>query len=102
MRHEAHCGNVYFRDTSARNQEVPGNPIIRYGSIMQKGSFGYWTKYRALICGVIFKQLIVDLISPKMRKWRAWKDETMMIEYQYNNARERFRFARETTFGHWH
>ncbi|KAH0679342.1 hypothetical protein KY284_020427 [Solanum tuberosum] len=38
----------------------------------------------------------------KMRKWRAWEDETKTIEYQFYNDPERFRFARETSFGRRH
>ncbi|KAH8497265.1 hypothetical protein H0E87_019811 [Populus deltoides] len=38
----------------------------------------------------------------KMRKWKAWEDETKTLEYQYHNDPERFRFARETSFGRRH
>ncbi|EEF29131.1 MLO-like protein 12 [Ricinus communis] len=40
--------------------------------------------------------------SIKMRKWKAWEDETKTIEYQYHNDPERFRFARDTSFGRRH
>ncbi|KAM7504455.1 hypothetical protein LguiB_003359 [Lonicera macranthoides] len=38
----------------------------------------------------------------KMKKWKAWEEETKTIEYQYYNDPERFRFARETSFGRRH
>ncbi|KAJ6432833.1 hypothetical protein OIU84_019960 [Salix udensis] len=38
----------------------------------------------------------------KMRKWKAWEVETKTLEYQYHNDPERFRFARETSFGRRH
>ncbi|KAG8380472.1 hypothetical protein BUALT_Bualt06G0018900 [Buddleja alternifolia] len=38
----------------------------------------------------------------KMRKWRSWEDETKTIQYQYYNDPERFRFARDTSFGRRH
>lgn len=38
----------------------------------------------------------------KMSKWRAWEDETRTLEYQYYNDPERFRFARDTSFGRRH
>ncbi|KAL8199848.1 hypothetical protein R6Q57_013416 [Mikania cordata] len=38
----------------------------------------------------------------KMRRWKVWEDETRTVEYQYHNDPERFRFARETTFGRRH
>ncbi|KAK4836668.1 hypothetical protein QYF36_025977 [Acer negundo] len=38
----------------------------------------------------------------KMKKWKVWEDETKTIEYQYYNDPERFRFARDTSFGRRH
>ncbi|KVI06898.1 Mlo-related protein [Cynara cardunculus var. scolymus] len=43
-----------------------------------------------------------DPCLKKMKKWKAWEDETKTVEYQYHNDPERFRFARETTFGRRH
>nr|XP_043614550.1 MLO-like protein 12 [Erigeron canadensis] len=51
---------------------------------------------------VIYCILTLILGRLKMRKWRAWEDETKTVEYQYHNDPERFRFARETTFGRRH
>ncbi|XP_043690739.1 MLO-like protein 12 [Telopea speciosissima] len=38
----------------------------------------------------------------KMRKWKKWEKETKTIEYQFTNDPERFRFARDTSFGRRH
>nr|KYP44704.1 MLO-like protein 12 [Cajanus cajan] len=38
----------------------------------------------------------------KMRRWKKWEDETKTIEYQFYNDPERFRFAKDTTFGQRH
>ncbi|KAJ6350083.1 hypothetical protein OIU78_006297 [Salix suchowensis] len=38
----------------------------------------------------------------KMRRWKTWEEETKTLEYQYHNDPERFRFARETSFGRRH
>ncbi|XP_030451343.1 MLO-like protein 2 [Syzygium oleosum] len=38
----------------------------------------------------------------KMRKWKVWENETKTPEYQFDNDPERFRFARETSFGRRH
>ncbi|XP_031383723.1 MLO-like protein 2 isoform X1 [Punica granatum] len=38
----------------------------------------------------------------KMRRWKLWENETKTPEHQYYNDPERFRFARETTFGRRH
>ncbi|OMO71554.1 Mlo-related protein [Corchorus capsularis] len=37
-----------------------------------------------------------------MRRWKKWENETKTIEYQYYNDPERFRFARDTSFGRRH
>ncbi|KAL8484101.1 hypothetical protein ACS0TY_026700 [Phlomoides rotata] len=38
----------------------------------------------------------------KMRKWKAWENETRTTEYQYTHDPERFRLARDTSFGRRH
>ncbi|XP_078427463.1 MLO-like protein 2 [Wolffia australiana] len=38
----------------------------------------------------------------KMRRWQAWEKETKTIEYQFTNDPQRFRFARDTSFGRRH
>ncbi|GFZ17923.1 seven transmembrane MLO family protein [Actinidia rufa] len=37
-----------------------------------------------------------------MRRWKAWEKETRTVEYQFSHDPERFRFARETSFGRRH
>ncbi|XP_059455812.1 MLO-like protein 6 [Corylus avellana] len=51
---------------------------------------------------VIFCILTLALGRTKMRRWKLWEDETRTLEYQYHNDPERFRFARETSFGRRH
>ncbi|XP_059428605.1 MLO-like protein 6 [Corylus avellana] len=38
----------------------------------------------------------------KMRKWKTWERETRTSDYQFSHDPERFRFARETSFGRRH
>ncbi|KAK6936024.1 Mlo-related protein [Dillenia turbinata] len=38
----------------------------------------------------------------KMRSWKKWEEETRTAEYQFSHDPERFRFARETSFGRRH
>ncbi|PWA68042.1 MLO-like protein 6 [Artemisia annua] len=38
----------------------------------------------------------------KMREWKEWEKETQTTEYQYTHDPERFRLARDTTFGQRH
>ncbi|CAH8388928.1 unnamed protein product [Eruca vesicaria subsp. sativa] len=51
---------------------------------------------------VIYCIVTYALGKTKMRKWEQWEEETKTIEYQYSNDPERFRFARDTTFGRRH
>lgn len=54
------------------------------------------------VCHVLYCIITLALGRTKMRKWKAWEDETKTLEYQYHNDPERFRFARETSFGRRH
>ncbi|KAJ0100918.1 hypothetical protein Patl1_06138 [Pistacia atlantica] len=51
---------------------------------------------------IIYCITILALGRTKMKIWRVWEDETKTIEYQYYNDPERFRFARDTSFGRRH
>ncbi|KAH7513227.1 hypothetical protein FEM48_Zijuj12G0174200 [Ziziphus jujuba var. spinosa] len=46
--------------------------------------------------------LVSDPGDTKMRRWKAWERETRTPDYQFSNDPERFRFARETSFGRRH
>ncbi|BAT91946.1 hypothetical protein VIGAN_07059200 [Vigna angularis var. angularis] len=37
-----------------------------------------------------------------MRRWKRWEEETKTAQYQFSHDPERFRFARETSFGRRH
>ncbi|KAM5556067.1 MLO-like protein 12 [Rosa sericea] len=38
----------------------------------------------------------------KMRIWKYWENETKTVEYQFSTDPERFRYARDTSFGRRH
>ncbi|MCE3216503.1 MLO-like protein 6, partial [Datura stramonium] len=38
----------------------------------------------------------------KMSRWKGWEKETRTAEYQFSHDPERFRFARDTSFGRRH
>ncbi|KAG5078042.1 hypothetical protein JHK82_056737 [Glycine max] len=46
--------------------------------------------------------MTLTLGRTKMSKWRKWEDETKSVEHQFYHDPERFRFARDTTFGRRH
>ncbi|CAA0823182.1 MLO-like protein 2, partial [Striga hermonthica] len=51
---------------------------------------------------VLYCILTMALGRAKMRSWKSWEKETRTTEYQFSNDPERFRFARETSFGRRH
>ncbi|KAJ9684581.1 hypothetical protein PVL29_016849 [Vitis rotundifolia] len=51
---------------------------------------------------VIYCVATLALGTYKMRTWKAWEEETRTAEYQYSHDPERFRYARETSFGRRH
>ncbi|XP_010558749.1 PREDICTED: MLO-like protein 6 [Tarenaya hassleriana] len=54
------------------------------------------------VCHVVYCIITYALGKTKMRRWKKWEEETKTIEYQYSNDPERFRFARDTSFGRRH
>ncbi|CAL9007806.1 unnamed protein product [Prunus brigantina] len=51
---------------------------------------------------VLYCILTLALGRYKMRKWKVWEKETRSTEHQHYNDPERFRFARDTSFGQRH
>ncbi|XP_024028747.1 MLO-like protein 12 [Morus notabilis] len=51
---------------------------------------------------VLYCIITLALSRTKMRKWKAWEMETRTTDYQFSNDPERFRFARDTSFGRRH
>ncbi|KAL3753921.1 hypothetical protein ACJRO7_001204 [Eucalyptus globulus] len=51
---------------------------------------------------VLYCIITLALGIAKMRKWKAWEEETKTIDYQSAHDPERFRFARDTSFGRRH
>ncbi|RVW98720.1 MLO-like protein 6 [Vitis vinifera] len=51
---------------------------------------------------VLYCIITLALGRAKMRKWKAWEMETRTAEYRFANDPERFRFARDTSFGRRH
>ncbi|XP_048127525.1 MLO-like protein 6 [Rhodamnia argentea] len=51
---------------------------------------------------VLYCIITLALGSAKMRKWKKWEKETKTVDYQFSHDPERFRFARDTSFGRRH
>ncbi|KAL0317456.1 UNVERIFIED_CONTAM: MLO-like protein 6 [Sesamum angustifolium] len=54
------------------------------------------------VAHILYCVITYGLGRLKMRKWKSWENETKTIQYQYYNDPERFRFARDTSFGRRH
>ncbi|GMI92312.1 MILDEW RESISTANCE LOCUS O 6 [Hibiscus trionum] len=73
-------------------------PFISYDAIDQLHYF----IFVLAIVHVLYCILTLGLGRAKMSRWKRWEKETRTIEYQYTHDPERFRFARETSFGRRH
>ncbi|XP_054813846.1 MLO-like protein 6 [Prosopis cineraria] len=51
---------------------------------------------------VLYCILTLALGRAKMRRWKRWEEETRTLEYQFTHDPERFRFAKDTSFGRRH
>ncbi|XP_059646897.1 MLO-like protein 6 [Cornus florida] len=51
---------------------------------------------------ILYGIITLALGRLKMRKWKSWEMGTRTSEYQFSHDPERFRFARETSFGRRH
>uniref|UniRef100_A0A2N9GC59 MLO-like protein n=1 Tax=Fagus sylvatica TaxID=28930 RepID=A0A2N9GC59_FAGSY len=51
---------------------------------------------------VLYCVLTLVLGRAKMRSWKHWETESRTAEYQFSHDPERFRFARDTSFGRRH
>ncbi|KAB5568019.1 hypothetical protein DKX38_001812 [Salix brachista] len=47
---------------------------------------------------VLYSVVTMALAQAKMKKWKAWEEETSSLEYQFTNDPTRFRLARQTSF----
>lgn len=51
---------------------------------------------------VLYCVITMALGRAKMGRWNKWEKETRTVEYQFSHDPERFRFARDTSFGRRH
>lgn len=51
---------------------------------------------------IVYSVLTMALGRAKMKRWKHWEKETQTVEYIAANDPERFRLARQTTFGRRH
>ncbi|KAG8376532.1 hypothetical protein BUALT_Bualt09G0073300 [Buddleja alternifolia] len=73
-------------------------PFVSSGGIHQLHIFIFVLAVFHVVCCLI----TLALGRAKMRRWKAWEKETRTAEYQYSHDPERFRFARDTSFGRRH
>ncbi|KAK8582172.1 hypothetical protein V6N13_145152 [Hibiscus sabdariffa] len=95
-------GRVFRRSLAGSSEDKCADqgkvPFISYDAIDQLHYF----IFVLAIVHVIYCILTLGLGRAKMSAWKKWEKETKTIEYQYTNDPERFRFARETSFGRRH
>ncbi|KAH6804010.1 Seven transmembrane MLO family protein [Perilla frutescens var. frutescens] len=82
------------------------DPCLKKGKIQLVSAYGIHQLHIFIfvlaICHIIYCVATYGLGKLKMKKWKAWEEVTKTVEYQYYNDPERFRLARETSFGRRH
>ncbi|XAR59770.1 hypothetical protein NMG60_11015734 [Bertholletia excelsa] len=73
-------------------------PFVSAGGIHQLHIF----IFVLAVFHVLYCVLTMALGRAKMRSWKQWEKETRTAEYQFSHDPQRFRFARETSFGRRH
>ncbi|BAT91945.1 hypothetical protein VIGAN_07059000 [Vigna angularis var. angularis] len=73
-------------------------PFVSSGAIHQLHIF----IFVLAVFHILYCILTLALGRAKMRRWKRWEVETKTAEYQFSHDPQRFRFARETSFGRRH
>ncbi|CAN1829936.1 MLO-like protein 6 [Linum perenne] len=92
------CGNTAAHGQSPTTAADADVPFVSSDGIHQLHIF----IFVLAVFHVIYCILTMALGRAKMKRWKAWEKETRTAEYQFSHDPERFRFARETSFGRRH
>ncbi|WCJ19353.1 Seven transmembrane MLO family protein [Euphorbia peplus] len=86
--------------------QAKGDSVCGEGKVSFVSGYGvdqlHYFIFVLAVVHVLYCIVTYILGKTKMRKWKHWEVETKTIEYQYHNDPERFRFARDTSFGRRH
>ncbi|KAL8052152.1 hypothetical protein ABFX02_06G194400 [Erythranthe guttata] len=89
-----------------KDSEVYDDPCLAKGKVQFVSPYGIHQLHIFIfvlaLAHVLYCIVTYGLGILKMRKWKSWEDETKTIQYQFYNDPERFRFARDTSFGRRH
>ncbi|KAL0290064.1 UNVERIFIED_CONTAM: MLO-like protein 12 [Sesamum calycinum] len=82
------------------------DPCLKEGKVQFVSAYGIHQLHIFIfvlaVAHILYCVITYGLGRLKMRKWKSWENETKTIQYQYYNDPERFRFARDTSFGRRH
>ncbi|RWR95592.1 MLO-like protein 6 [Cinnamomum micranthum f. kanehirae] len=92
--------HIFLEEVAASNINfVEGKvPLISSDGIHQLHIF----IFVLALSHVLYCITTMALGRAKMRSWKSWEKETKTAEYEFSHDPERFRFARETSFGRRH
>ncbi|XP_012834490.1 PREDICTED: MLO-like protein 6 [Erythranthe guttata] len=89
-----------------KDSEVYDDPCLAKGKVQFVSPYGIHQLHIFIfvlaLAHVLYCVVTYGLGLLRMRKWKSWEDETKTIQYQFYNDPERFRFARDTSFGRRH
>ncbi|KAK4430884.1 MLO-like protein 6 [Sesamum alatum] len=88
------------------DDEEYDDPCLEKGKVQLVSAYGIHQLhifiFALAVAHILYCVTTYGLGRLKMRKWKSWENETKTIQYQYYNDPERFRFARDTSFGRRH
>ncbi|KAI3470456.1 hypothetical protein Pfo_027119 [Paulownia fortunei] len=99
-------GHSWHPCTKEKIDEQYQDPCEQKGKVQFVSAYGVNQLHKFIfvlaVSHVLCCVTTIGLGRLKIKKWKSWEDETKTIQYQCYNDPERFRFARETTFGRRH
>ncbi|CAN6901770.1 unnamed protein product [Brassica oleracea] len=81
-----------------RLQRMPKVPFVSAYGIHQLHIF----IFVLAVVHVIYCIVTYALGKSKISKWKQWEDDTKTVEYKFSNDQDRFRLAKDTSFGRRH
>ncbi|PIN11990.1 hypothetical protein CDL12_15409 [Handroanthus impetiginosus] len=99
-------GHSWHPCNDTDDDEKYDDPCLERGKVQLVSYYGIHQLhvfiFALAVAHVLYCVVTYGLGRLKMRKWKSWENETKTIQYQYYNDPERFRFARDTSFGRRH
>ncbi|EPS57163.1 hypothetical protein M569_17658, partial [Genlisea aurea] len=100
-------GHSWFPCRGKHEDREYDDPCLERGKVQLVSEYGihqlHIFVFSLAVVHLLYCIATYGLASLKMRQWKSWEDETKTVQFQDQNADpERYRFARDTSFGQRH